>query len=123
MKIVFKNINSDIHFSELRQEANPSSRDCIFWNISQTSRHMLNHPPERRENKFEDEDEESDIHRQQSFDRIYDTNEWGEESKSGPGSFLNATIQMREALGNVLDHLKSHLHKNRIRYNYKTSLR
>ena len=84
---------------------------------------MLNHPPERRENKFEDEDEESDIHRQQSFDRIYDTNEWGEESKSGPGSFLNATIQMREALGNVLDHLKSHLHKNRIRYNYKTSLR
>ena len=106
------------HFRDLSQHGNPISRDCIFWNASITSRHKYKLPTDKHEISFEDEDGdvETDIHRQESFDRIYETNEWGNESKSGPGSFLNATIQMRKAFGSVIDHLKSHLHKKRIRY-------
>ena len=58
---------------------------------------------------------ENDQHRKQSFERIYDNNGWGR-SKSGPGSFLNSTINMRLALGNVVDRIKVHLQKNKIRY-------
>ena len=101
-----------LFFRSLSQDR-PISRDCIFWNETHHPDHKFKLP--RTENNVSFGNGENDQHRKQSFERIYDTNGWGR-SKSGPGSFLNSTINMRLALGNVVDRIKVHLQKNKIRY-------
>ena len=52
--------------------------------------------------------------RKKSFEKIFDTNAWGK-SKSGPGSLISATDRIRKVLNSVIDELKHHLKKDKIR--------
>ena len=58
---------------------------------------------------------EDNDHRKKSFEQIFDTNAWGMGSKSGPGSYLNVTSNMRKSLAKVVDSIKLHLGKKKIR--------
>ena len=48
------------------------------------------------------QDAEDGSHRKESFQKIFDNNVWGSESKSGPGSLLSATVNIRNALNSVI---------------------
>ena len=54
-------------------------------------------------------------HRKQSFKKIFDKNLWGSKSKSGPGSLLTSTVNIRNILDKVIDKVKTHLNKEQIR--------
>ena len=74
----------------------------------------------RRKNgtvKIEEPDKTSNEEKEQrkkSFEKIFDTNAWGK-SKSGPGSLISATDRIRKALNSVIDKLKQHLKRDKIR--------
>ena len=61
------------------------------------------------------QDAEDGSHRKESFQKIFDNNVWGSESKSGPGSLLSATVNIRNTLHSVIDKVKLHLNKEKIR--------
>ena len=58
---------------------------------------------------------ESGKHRSESFKKIFDQNLWGNETKSGPGSGISATINIRNILDIVINKLKTLLNKKIIR--------
>ena len=58
---------------------------------------------------------ESGKHRSESFKNIFDQNLWGNETKSGHGSTISATLYIRNTLDMVIGKIKTHLNKNNIR--------
>ena len=65
--------------------------------------------------KIKDEVGETSEHRKNSFGKIFEKGSWGSKSKSGPGSLLSSTVRMREILGKVVERIKIHLKKEKIR--------
>merc|ERR1712133_136696 len=47
----------------------------------------------------------------QSFKQIWEDKAWGKETKSGPGSILQNTVNMRKVLASVTDRIKLELNK------------
>ena len=92
--------------------------DCLSWAPVLLPYHHPYKLPTSEDNTKEDTDlteSETSQHRKESFERIFDTGEWGSQSKSGPGSLLSATIRIRKMLNLVVDKLKIHLNKEEIR--------
>ena len=58
---------------------------------------------------------ESGKHRSESFKNIFNQNLWGPETKSGHGSTISATSDIRNTLDMVIKKIKIHLNKNKIR--------
>ena len=64
--------------------------------------------------------EEDDAHRVKSFEKIFETNAWGQ-SKSGPGSLIPETGRIRNVLDSVIEETKKYLNKDKIRYSDNVS--
>ena len=62
----------------------------------------------------EDVDTESSEHRQESFVRVYDNNEWGE-TKSGPGSLLESAWRVISILNILIEKIKQQTGKDKVR--------
>jgi len=66
---------------------------------------------DRPSSKVEKGVTESDLHRKESFQKIWSANAWGKETKSGPGSLLKNTNSMRRVLDRVVNKVKMTLKK------------
>jgi len=95
------------------------TRECISWRpISGYGSNLpIPHLPKQdnRNSKLEIATE-SDLHRKNSFKQIWDFNAWGKEVKSGPGSLLQNTINMRRVLSSVIERIKLVLNKKTITF-------
>ena len=98
---------------------NLASKDCQKWNLINTPSHKYVLPvlTQKSENVEKGSNEEDDKHRIKSFEKIFDTNAWGQESKSGPGSLIPATGRIRNVLDSVIEETKKYLKKDKIRCN------
>jgi len=90
--------------------------DCKSWIPVPSSKHPFVLPRNHQEVQRlrPSQGAENGKHRRESFKEIFDHNLWGRETKSGPGSSLSATNNIRAALGAVIDRIKLHLNKNKI---------
>jgi len=94
----------------------PGSRwtDCTTWSSRElTDRHF----PTKHYISQKSETElvtETDVHRRERFQEIWDENTWGTGSKSGPGSLLENTANIRKVLTSVTDWIKVVLKKDSI---------
>ena len=111
------------HISEylemlLKYSKNLISKDCQKWFMIKTPPHKYVLPKltQISENVENTSNEEDDQHRIKSFEKIFDTNAWGQ-SKSGPGSLIPATGRIRNVLDSVIEETKKYLKKDKIRYN------
>jgi len=88
--------------------------DCTTW----TSRELTErHFPSKHYISQKSETElvtETDMHRRERFQQIWDENTWGTGSKSGPGSLLENTANIRKVLTSVTDWIKLVLKKDSI---------
>ena len=102
----------------LQYNKNLASKDCQKWNMINTPSHKYVLPvfTQKSENVEKGSNEEDDKHRIKSFEKIFDTNAWGE-SKSGPGSLIPATGRIRNVLDSVIEETKKYLKKDKIRCN------
>ena len=95
------------------------SKDCLSWRDVETPKHEFSLPTDKDDLNSSDDIEldvgEDNHHRKKSFEKIFETNAWDKQSKSGPGSYLNATGNMRQSLAKVVDTIKLRLGKNKIR--------
>jgi len=57
---------------------------------------------------------ESPQNRKESFAKIWSDNVWGKQSKSGPGSLLSTTVNIRKVLKSVIAKIKAVLHKKSV---------
>lgn len=91
---------------------NNVTRDCVTWAAltkpkSETRPVNLESAPQKTAS-------ESDLHRKESFAKIWDGNSWGKEAKSGPGSLLENTLKMRKVLGLMIERIKKALNKDSV---------
>ena len=102
----------------LQYSENLISKDCQKWFMIKTPSHkyVLPKPTQISENVENASNEEDDKHRIKSFEKIFDTNAWGQ-SKRGPGSLIPATGRIRNVLDSVIEETKKYLKKDKIRYN------
>lgn len=102
----------------LQYSENLISKDCQKWFMIKTPSHKYVLPKltQISENVENASNEEDDKHRIKSFEKIFDTNAWGQ-SKSGPGSLIPATGRIRNVLDSVIEETKKYLKKDKIRYN------
>ena len=93
------------------------SKDCQKWNTIYIPSHKYALPVNalNSEDAEKARNEEDDAHRVKSFEKIFDTNAWGQ-SKSGPGSLIPATGRIRNVLDSVIEETKKYLNKDKIRY-------
>ena len=107
----------------LHYNKNLASKDCQKWNLINTPSHKYVLPvsTQKSENVEKGSNEEDDKHRIKSFEKIFDTNAWGE-SKSGPGSLIPATERIRNVLDSVIKETKKYLKKDKIRCNKNCKL-
>ena len=92
------------------------SKDCQKWNKIDTPSHKYSLPVNalNSEDAERASNEEDDAHRVKSFEKIFETNAWGQ-SKSGPGSLIPATGRIRNVLDSVIEETKKYLNKDKIR--------
>ena len=102
----------------LQYNKNLASKDCQKWNLINTPfpKYVLPVLTQKSENVENASNEEDDKHRIKSFEKIFDTNAWGQ-SKSGPGSLIPATGRIRNVLDSVIEETKKYLKKDKIRCN------
>jgi len=86
------------------------TRDCVTWTPLPTQ-YSTKQGGRRLSSKVEKGVTESDLHRKESFQKIWSGNAWGKESKSGPGSLLKNTNSMRRVLDRVVNKVKMTLKK------------
>ena len=93
------------------------SKDCQKWNTIDIPSHKYALPVNalNSEDAEKASNEEDDAHRVKSFEKIFDTNAWGQ-SKSGPGSLIPATGRIRNVLDSVIEETKKYLNKDKIKY-------
>ena len=98
------------------------SKDCQKWNKIDTPSHKYALPVNalNSEDAEKASNEEDDAHRVKSFEKIFETNAWGQ-SKSGPGSLIPATGRIRNVLDSVIEETKKYLNKDKIRYSGNVS--
>ena len=91
---------------------NLMSKDCQEWDKIETPSHKYILPinTQKTESAKITNDEEDDEHRIKSFEKIFDTNAWGQ-SKSGPGSLIPVTGRIRNVLKSVIEETKKYLKK------------
>ena len=100
----------------LEDRSDPLTYDCLSWKPVRIEMPKGEyHMKQEESNDDNNTDEETSEHRRKSFAKIYEEGEWGSQSKSGPGSLLEATVRMREILGEVVDKIKDHLSSQKIR--------
>jgi len=105
VEFVFANRN--YHYQD---KTDPISYDCKSWTPIK-----IDIPKEEQRKKehgsqdAKEADGETSEHRRKSFAKIYAEDEWGTVAKSGPGSLLSETVNMREILGAGVDKIKEHL--------------
>jgi len=84
-------------------------RDCLSW---QPLHHYSSKPPIKPvKNPSLYVGTESNLERVESFKQIWEKNAWGKDAKSGPGSLLENTVNMRKVLASVTDRIKLELNK------------
>eukprot|EP00092_Neocalanus_flemingeri_P008003 GFUD01008635.1.p1 GENE.GFUD01008635.1~~GFUD01008635.1.p1 ORF type:complete len:329 (+),score=89.43 GFUD01008635.1:265-1251(+) len=107
----------DQYLRKLKSTTLNSTLDCILWTPVSISPHPYKLPDRTDNVKVEEKSykSESSGHRKDSFVEIYAKNAWGKESKSGPGSLLPSTIRIRNILDLLVEKLKTHLNKDKIR--------
>jgi len=99
----------------LEDRSDPLTYDCLSWKPVRIEMPKGEyHIKQEESNDDNNTDEETSEHRRNSFAKIYEEGEWGSQSKSGPGSLLEATVRMRKILGEVVDKIKDHLSAQKI---------
>lgn len=86
------------------------TRDCVTWTPLPTQ-YSEKQEARKASRKVEKGVTESDLHRKESFQEIWSANAWGKETKSGPGSLLKNTNNMRRVLDRVVNKVKLALKK------------
>jgi len=89
------------------------TRDCITWTPLPTQ-YSAKQGANKLSSKIEKGVTESDLHRKESFEKIWSANAWGKETKSGPGSLLKNTNSMRRVLDRVVNKVKMTLKKESV---------
>lgn len=92
------------------------TRDCVTWTPlpTQYSAKQEAYKSSSKVEKVEKGVTESDLHRKESFQKIWSANAWGKETKSGPGSLLKNTNSMRRVLDRVVNKVKKTLKKESV---------
>jgi len=95
------------HIPSLQSMSGPM--DCLTW---LPLPHSSSKPPVKVNKKPSlNIGTESDVDRAESFKQIWEDNAWGKETKSGPGSLIQNTVNMRKVLASVTDRIKLELNK------------
>jgi len=94
-----------------------SSKECITWEKVFIPSHNYRLP----ENSSKADEQiipsgEDNVKRKLSFQMIFDTNAWGRETKSGPGSQISSTHNIRNILNSVVEKIKTVLERDEIKF-------
>jgi len=95
------------------------SQECITWEKAFIPTHDYRLPGKSSESEENEEiipPGEDNTNRKLSFNIIFDTNAWGKETKSGPGSQISTTHNIRNILSSVIEKIKSVLGKDKINF-------
>jgi len=87
-------------------------QDCVTWTSKSTNVIRRNKNPSRFVEIIDGT--ETDLERRESFEKIWETNAWDINYKSGSGSSLENTENMRRVLDNVVTQVKTSLNKKYI---------
>jgi len=85
-------------------------QDCVTWTLSSTNVKGNMNPSRLAKNQGT----ESALERRELFEKIWETNAWDPDYKSGYGSALDNTENVRRALDNVVNQAKTSLNKKYI---------
>jgi len=85
-------------------------QDCVTWTLSSTNVKRNMNPSRLAKNQGT----ESALERRELFEKIWETNVWDPDYKSGYGSALDNTENVRRALDNVVNQAKKSLNKKYI---------
>jgi len=91
------------------------TRDCVTWTPLPTQYSSPKKDGKSSPSPVEKKRvTESDVHRKESFQKIWSANAWGKKTKSGPGSLLKNTNNMRRVLDRVVKKVKEILNKESV---------
>ena len=93
-----------------------SSKECITWEKVFIPTHNYRLPEDS--SKADEQiipSGEDNVKRKLSFQMIFDTNAWGRETKSGPGSQISSTHNIRNILNSVVEKIKTVLERDEIK--------
>ena len=107
-------INQHLFFRQPRFTFSNITVDCESWERIEVLEH--NKPGRARlSEKVETNlESESSEHRKESFAKVYENDEWGNERKSGPGSLLENSWTVIRVLNVLVEKIKKDLGKDRI---------
>ena len=91
--------------------------DCVSWEPLEIKHHNMQVPERAKEDWIlkQKVETESIEHRKESFAKIYEKNEWGSDSKSGPGSLLVNARRVINVLNILIERIKKKTGKDKIR--------